>query len=209
MSPKRPASAKPPSTSDDWKITDEWGIYDPEKAGIPALFKRLGRPVLRAAPSSARRERRRALRPQRSAEGVAVVLDEVRKRAGLLPADDHPLVGGNPARAMRLALKAQAAAAAEGTTAPAPYVPPPQAPEPPQPQQARSAHPAPESALPEPPAPARKRAVRRSAAPAQPVREPAPARGHRLPAEATTAAADPAAPGAARTRAQRSLPGPR
>ena len=37
MSPKRPSPLKPPAAADDWKITDEWGIYDPEKAGIPAL----------------------------------------------------------------------------------------------------------------------------------------------------------------------------
>ena len=139
MSSKRP-STKTGSTTDEWKITDEWGIYDPEKAGIPALFARLGRPILRAAPTSSRKERRRALRPERSSEGVGLALAEVRRRAGYdTPEDglDHPLVGGNPARAMRLALRAQAAVNAMGTPAAEPFVPPPAPPVPPVPVQAR------------------------------------------------------------------------
>src|SRR5262245_55434862 len=104
MSPKRTTPLKPPPPSDE--LTDEWGIYDPEQAGIPALLKRLGRPVLRAAPTSARRDRRRGLRPERSAEGVGLALQEVRRRAGLVADEELPLVAGNPARAMRFALKA-------------------------------------------------------------------------------------------------------
>ncbi|MEZ5421093.1 MAG: hypothetical protein R2708_27665 [Vicinamibacterales bacterium] len=124
MSPKHPPQ-KTGAPADEWKVTDEWGIADPDKAGIPALFARLGRPVLRAAPTSARRERRRALRPDRSGEGVG----DCRSAAGGLdPVTDEvaagPLVGNNPARAMRLALRAQNAAAA--ATPPAePFVPPP------------------------------------------------------------------------------------
>jgi hypothetical protein len=139
MSSKRP-SAKTGSTTDEWKITDEWGIYDPEKAGIPALFARLGRPILRAAPTSSRKERRRALRPERSSEGVGLALAEARRRAGYDAPEaglDHPLVGNNPARAMRLALRAQAAVNAMGTPAAEPFVPPQAPPMPPPPVEAR------------------------------------------------------------------------
>lgn len=139
MSSKRP-STKTGSTSDEWKITDEWGIYDPEKAGIPALFARLGRPILRAAPTSSRKERRRALRPERSGEGVGLALAEARRRAGY----DTPegsleplLAAGNPARAMRLALRAQAALNAMGTPSAEPFVPPPAPPVPQPPVQAQ------------------------------------------------------------------------
>ena len=122
MSTKRP-------TQKTSAPTDEWGIYDPAKAGMPALFARLGRPILRAAPTNARRERRRALRPERSAEGVCLAIAEARKRAGLdqdieVQVED-PLLGGNPARAMRLALRAQAAVNAMGTPVAEPFVPPP------------------------------------------------------------------------------------
>ncbi len=121
MSTKRPT----PKTS---APTDEWGIYDPAKAGMPALFARLGRPILRAAPTNSRRERRRALRPERPAEGVGLAIAEARRRAGLDrdldESVEHPLVGGNPARAVRLALRAQAAVAAMGTPAVEPFVPP-------------------------------------------------------------------------------------
>lgn len=131
MSPKRPTPLKPPPSADDWKITDEWGIYDPEKAGIPALFRRLGRPVLRAAPSTSRKERRRAHRPERSDEGVGLALAEAKRRAGYDVEDEMPMLGGNPARAMRMALKARATVNAVGTPAEAPYVPPPAEPPPP------------------------------------------------------------------------------
>lgn len=133
MSSKRP-SPKAPSTSSEWSITDEWGIYDPAKAGMPALFARLGRPILQAAASNPRKERRRAQRPERSSEGVGMAIAEARRRAGIaLDGDDsveHPLAGGNPARAMRLALKAQAAVNAMGTPAAEPFVAPTQVPAP-------------------------------------------------------------------------------
>lgn len=162
MSPKRPTPLKPPAAADDWKITDEWGIYDPEKAGIPALFRRLGRPVLRAAPSSSRKERRRAHRPERSEEGVGLALAEAKRRAGYVEEDEMPMLGGNPARAMRMALKAQAAVNAVGTPADAPYVPPPVEPRAPE-QQARTHVPPVE---PEPTAaPAPKRRQRKVATP--------------------------------------------
>ena len=56
MPKKRPLA--PPASP-----TDEWGIYDPAKAGMQALYSRLGRPILRASAASERRERRRAFRP--------------------------------------------------------------------------------------------------------------------------------------------------
>ena len=182
MSSKRP-STKTGSASDDWKITDEWGIYDPEKAGIPALFARLGRPILRAAPTNARKERRRALRPERSSEGVGLALAEARRRAGYEQPDDaldHPLVGGNPARAMRLALRAQAAVNAMGTPAGEPFVPPPAPPVPQPPMQARVTV-VPDTDIHEVPAPKKrqtKRAVQARTATDAPTRhlavEPAP-----------------------------------
>lgn len=163
MSPKRPMPLKPPASADDWKITDEWGIYDPEKAGIPALFRRLGRPVLRAAPSSSRKERRRAHRPERTNEGVGLALAEAKRRAGYETEDELPMLGGNPARAMRVALKARAAMNAVGTPAEAPFVPPPAEPPPPA-QHARAQVPPVE--IEAPPAPAPKRRARKAAAPA-------------------------------------------
>lgn len=121
MAAKRPnPKPNPPS------ITDEWGIYDPAKAGMPALFARLGRPVLTAAPTNARRERRRALRPERSGEGVGLAIAEARKRAGLLDEDEHPGVGGNPARAVRMALRAQPVVDVAAAPAATALVPPPQ-----------------------------------------------------------------------------------
>lgn len=110
MATKRPL--KPASTVD---ITDEWGIYDPTKAGMPALFARLGRPVLQAAPTSARRERHRARRPERSSEGVGLAIAEALRRAGREAADDLPLAAGNPARALRIALRGQAGVNTIGT----------------------------------------------------------------------------------------------
>lgn len=206
MSSKRP-STKTSSTTDEWKITDEWGIYDPEKAGIPALFARLGRPILRAAPTSSRKERRRALRPERSTEGVGLALAEARRRAGYDGADDaleHPLVGGNPARAMRLALRAQAAVNAMGTPAAEPFVPPPAPPVPP-PLQARVTV-VPDADMDEAPAPrkrAAKRAVQARTASDAPTRHIAPpqeppaaapkARTRKAPAKARTRQAAPAA----------------
>lgn len=166
MSTKRPT----PKTS---APTDEWGIYDPEKAGMPALFARLGRPILRAAPTNARRERRRALRPERSGEGVGLAIAEARKRAGLdqdiNEPVEHPLVGGNPARAMRLALRAQAAVNALAPAA-EPFVPPQPLVVPPPAVEAQRVEPV------DPPvAPAtKKRATRKAAAPATEVAPKAP-----------------------------------
>ncbi len=168
MSPKRPTPLKPPAAADDWKITDEWGIYDPEKAGIPALFRRLGRPVLRAAPSTSRKERRRAQRPERSEEGVGLALAEAKRRAGYVVEDEMPTRGGNPARAMRMALKAQAAVNVVGTPAEAPYVPPPVEPRAPE-QQARTHVPPIESEPVVAPAPKRRARKVATSAPEAPV----------------------------------------
>ncbi len=117
---------------------------------MPALFARLGRPILRAAPTSARKERRRALRPERSSEGVGLAIAEVLKRVALNSgggeSPEIPIAGGNPARAMRLALRAQAAVNAIGTPAAEPFVAPPQPP----PPVAVAPAPAPEAVTPAP-----------------------------------------------------------
>lgn len=73
MPSKRPLDRKP--------TTDEWGLYDPAEAGMPALFARLGRPVLRQSDAAVRREKRRASRPQRSTEGVCLAIEEGKRRA--------------------------------------------------------------------------------------------------------------------------------
>lgn len=114
MAPKKQPQRLAPA-DDPWSITDEWGMYDPQKAGIPALFARLGRPVLTAAPATSKKERRRALRPERTAEGVGLAIAEAQQRAGLVAPDKLPPAGGNPARAMRLALKARESAQAATT----------------------------------------------------------------------------------------------
>ena len=189
MSTKRPMPLKPPASADDWKITDEWGIYDPEKAGIPALFRRLGRPVLRAAPSSSKRERRRAHRPERTNEGVGLALAEAKRRAGYDTEDEMPMLGGNPARAMRVALKARAAVNAVGTPAESPFVPPPAEPPPPA-QHARAQVPPVEIEAPPATAPAPRRRARKVAAPA-------------AEAHAATTAHEPATATAAKPRARR------
>ena len=75
---KKRLLAPPPSP------TDEWGIYDPAKAGMQALYTRLGRPVIRASAASTRRERKRAGRPDRSADGVGMAIQEARRRAEVL-----------------------------------------------------------------------------------------------------------------------------
>ncbi|MGE0813742.1 MAG: hypothetical protein AB7O28_05445 [Vicinamibacterales bacterium] len=119
MSPKRPPSNERPA-QDAWQITDEWGIYDPAKAGMQALYARLGKPVLRDS-TPARKHRRRAARPERSAEGVGEALNEARRRAGLLPpSGEFEAIPQSPARAMRAALQARAA-----EPQPAPHVPAP------------------------------------------------------------------------------------
>jgi hypothetical protein len=117
--PKRPPSPE------RVPLTDEWGIYDPAKAGMQALYARLGRPVLRASSKSVRQERRRGFRPERPSDGVGLAIEEAMRRAGILeekaPADAPPVVP-SAARAMRLALKAATApkSAAEAIDAAAP-----------------------------------------------------------------------------------------
>jgi len=114
MSKRLPAERVPP--------TDEWGIYDPAKAGMQALFARLGRPVLRASNKKIRQERRRSFRPERerSADGVGLAIKEAMDRANLMDraaleaksVATTPAVGAeqvmleSPARAVRIALKA-------------------------------------------------------------------------------------------------------
>lgn len=63
--------------------TDEWGIYDPAKAGMQALYSRLGRPIIRASAASTRRERRRGSHPERTADGVGLAIEEAKRRAVL------------------------------------------------------------------------------------------------------------------------------
>lgn len=123
MPPKRPAAKDKPSR-DNWQITDEWGIYDPAKAGMQALYARLGRPILTASPSNSRRERRRAARPQRTSEGVGLAIDEARRRAGLEIDRPSDVISQSPARALRAALKARQASevAVETPIPPAPVL---------------------------------------------------------------------------------------
>jgi hypothetical protein len=102
MPPKRLPPKDTPSR-DTWQITDEWGIYDPAKAGMQALYARLGRPILSASPASTRRERRRGQRPERSREGVGLAIEEARRRAELVTSAGA--ISQSPARAMRAALK--------------------------------------------------------------------------------------------------------
>ena len=104
--------------------TDEWGIYDPAKAGMQALFARLGRPVLRGSNQKIRQERRRSFRPERerSADGVGLAIKEAMDRVNLMdraaleaksvattPAVvAEQVMPESPARAVRIALKAAA-----------------------------------------------------------------------------------------------------
>jgi len=77
---KKPRPLAPPPSP-----TDEWGIYDPSKAGMEALYSRLGRPVPRAGAGAddadERRRRKRVFRASRPAEGVGMALREARRRA--------------------------------------------------------------------------------------------------------------------------------
>ncbi len=119
MAKRPPAERVPP--------TDEWGIYDPAKAGMQALYARLGRPVLRASNKKIRQERRRAFRPERerSADGVGLAIKEAMDRVTLMDraaleakaaeakaTETMPAVVAeqvmpeSPARAVRIALKA-------------------------------------------------------------------------------------------------------
>jgi hypothetical protein len=77
MTKKQPAPAP---------ATDEWGIYDPSKAGMQALYSRLGRPILRASEKSERRARRREGKSDRPAEGVGLAIEEAKRRAGIIAA---------------------------------------------------------------------------------------------------------------------------
>jgi hypothetical protein len=113
------SSAKHPSSPEEWQITDEWGMADPAKAGMPALFKRLGHPVLHAAQSTPRRERRRALRPERPPDGVGLAIAEARRRAEQVAKSEtkpegkpeFETIGQSPARAMREVMKTHPPAA--------------------------------------------------------------------------------------------------
>jgi hypothetical protein len=100
--------AKQPSPAEELHITDEWGMADPAKAGMPALFKRLGHPVLHAAQSTPRRERRRGLRPERPPDGVGLAIAEARRRAEQEAKPKVEAIGQSPARAMREAMRALA-----------------------------------------------------------------------------------------------------
>ena len=143
--PKRlPAERVPP--------TDEWGIYDPAKAGMQALYARLGRPVLRASNRKIRQERRRSYRPERerSADGVGLAIKEAMDRANQMdraaleakaaqanagetapPVPAQQVMPESPARAVRVALKAAkpaktlAAMVEEAAAPPVPVVPTP------------------------------------------------------------------------------------
>ncbi|MEP7116457.1 MAG: hypothetical protein ABI880_02675 [Acidobacteriota bacterium] len=74
-----------PST-DPVPPTDEWGIYDPAKAGMQALYARLGRPVIRASAKKQRQERRRGFREERTNDGVGLAIQEAMRRAGVMEA---------------------------------------------------------------------------------------------------------------------------
>ena len=106
--------AKRPTSTERVPITDEWGIYDPAKAGMQALYAKLGRPILRASAKSARQERRRGFRPDRTNDGVGLAIQEAMVRAGRMsaPAEpvETPILPVSPARAVRIALKAATAA---------------------------------------------------------------------------------------------------
>lgn len=106
--------AKRPTSTDSEPITNEWGIYDPAKAGMQALYAKLGRPVLRASSKKTRQERRRAFRVERPNDGVGLAIEEAMQRASLMQAqaagtDTPPPVPApvpvSPARAVRIALK--------------------------------------------------------------------------------------------------------
>ncbi len=109
--PKRQKSApRTPTTSREasiaeWSVTDEWGMYDPAKAGMQALYARLGRPVLRASSKTVKKERRRAAVPERTNEGVGLAIEEAMLRAGVMDAKAAPVAAVPPAKAVRQVLK--------------------------------------------------------------------------------------------------------
>lgn len=96
MSSKRPVPEPAPAI-------DEWGIYDPAKAGMQALYARLGKPVIRASSKSLRQQRRQGLRPERTNEGVGLAIEEAMRRADQMTAAARPpVVGLSPAHAVKL-----------------------------------------------------------------------------------------------------------
>ncbi|HUU32525.1 MAG TPA: hypothetical protein VMW48_00615 [Vicinamibacterales bacterium] len=113
---------KRPNADDSAPITDEWGIYDPAKAGMQALYAKLGRPVLRASEKSTRQARRRGFRPERPNDGVGLAIQEAMIRAGMMDAKGEPIgtpvVPESSARAVRIALKS-----AKPAVAKAPFIP--------------------------------------------------------------------------------------
>lgn len=114
MSKKRPLAPASP--------TDEWGIYDPAKAGMQALYSRLGRPIIRASEASERRARRRGLKMDRPADGVGMAIEEAKRRANLIaaaPAATPPLIPDPEPAPVAAALVAPVAApAVEASPAP-------------------------------------------------------------------------------------------
>ncbi len=119
--------AKRPLADERAPITDEWGIYDPAKAGMQALFAKLGRPVLRASAKKARQERRRGYRPERPSDGVGLAIEEAMIRAGRMSAKAEPEaplpVPVSPARAVRIALKVAKPPVVKGPFIPASIAP--------------------------------------------------------------------------------------
>lgn len=103
--PKRTPSVEPAPPAKPVAPTDEWGIYDPAKAGMQALYARLGRPILRASARSVRLERRRGFRPERPNDGVGLAIEEAMLRAGIMEPKDDAAMPASAARAMRMALK--------------------------------------------------------------------------------------------------------
>jgi hypothetical protein len=105
--------------------TDEWGIYDPAKAGMQALYSRLGRPIIRASEASERRARRRGLKMERPADGVGMAIEEAKRRAGLIaaPAAAAPPLIPEPVPEPAAAAPVAAVAPAVVEAAPAPVKP--------------------------------------------------------------------------------------
>ena len=54
----RVAAAAPPA-----RVQDEWGVYDPHGAGMPALMRALDEEQMLTAPAAASAPRQTALRP--------------------------------------------------------------------------------------------------------------------------------------------------
>ncbi len=116
--PKRPPSNERVPSPDRGSPTDEWGLYDPAKAGMQALYARLGRPVLRESAKKARLERRRGFRPERPNDGVGLAIQEAMLRAGVMEPKEDPGAPESSARAVRIALKAARPRKAEARPSP-------------------------------------------------------------------------------------------